>query len=513
MQPVKPSKRKRKGGIFAPFLLSIFILNCGALAAQSNIVVAHRGAWKTNTLPQNSIASLQQAIKLGCMGSEFDVQLTADDSLVVNHDPVYSGDTIEQVTYGQLMKHPLANGESLPTLRQYLLAGLGQQQTKLVLEIKPSVISPARAIKTTNKVLELVKRFKATEKIIFISFDYNVLLAIHKEYPKAAVQYLNGDKSPETLKKDGISGADYHYSVFQKHPDWIQSAKKLGIILNAWTVNDTATIDWLLANNFDVITTNEPELVFERSKRYQQLYGQRELIFSDEFNTPGLPDEKYWTYDTGSSGWGNHELQDYTKADTANAHIRNGRLYIRALKDPSAPKGYSSARLVMKKGYKYGRIEIRAKLPGGRGLWPALWLLPDNNKYGGWPKSGEIDLMENVGYMPDSVFFTVHTEKYNHVIHTQKSKSVYCPTLYSQFHTYALEWTPEIMGFFMDDALQYSFKNEHKGSAGWPFDQPFHLLMNIAVGGDWGGHNGIDSSIFPQTMEVDYVRIFQEKKH
>lgn len=473
-------------------------------------VVAHRGAWKTTGLPENSIASLKRAIQLGCMGSEFDVQLTKDDSLVVNHDPVYAGDTIEKSNYQRLMRTPLKNGEHLPTLQSYLRAAFTSGgHTIPILEIKPSVISKVRGIKTTRAVLEVVNKFKAIDKIIFISFDYDILLEIHRLYPKAITQYLNGEKSPATLKKDGINGADYHYSVFKKHPDWIHQAKQLGIMLNAWTVNDSATIDWLLANKFEAITTNEPELVAKRAKRHHQIYGSRKLIFSDEFNQVGAPDAKVWTFDTGSHGWGNHELENYTNGDSNNVFIDKGLLHIVARKDDLQPKGYSSTRMVQKKGILYGRIEVRAKLSAGRGLWPAIWLLPDDDNYGGWPSSGEIDLMENVGYNPDSLFFTVHTEKYNHIKGTQKSMGVFDSTLYSQFHEYALEWNAQSIRFYLDNHLQFVFKNEHKDYKSWPYDQPFHLIMNIAVGGDWGGKHGIDNSVFPASMLVDYVRIYQ----
>lgn len=475
-------------------------------------VVAHRGAWKKTGLPENSIASLQKAISLGCMGSEFDVQRTIDDSLVVNHDPTFNGLTIEKSTYQQLMGTPLKNGEHLPTLRQYLSAALiNGSHTTPVLEIKPSVVSKARAIQTTKAILGMVSQFKAIQKIIFISFDYEVLREIHRQYPNAITQYLNGDKSPATLKADGISGADYHYSVFQKHPDWIREAKDKSIMLNAWTVDDTLTIDWLLANEFDAITTNKPELVAARAARHAKIYGHKKLVFSDEFNQGGAPDRNFWKYDTGSHGWGNHELENYTDGDRNNVFIKSGLLHIVAQKDANQPKGYSSVRMVQKKGFLFGRLEVRAKLPPGRGLWPAIWLLPDRFSYGGWPASGEIDLMENVGYNPDSVFFTIHTEKYNHVKGTQKSKGIFDSTLYSRFHTYALEWTPEKITFFLDDHKVFSFANEHgvPGYKSWPYDNPFHLILNIAVGGDWGGKHGIDNNAFPATMLVDYVRVYQ----
>lgn len=235
-----------------------------SMSFASNIIVAHRGAWKTNNLPQNSIASLRQAIALQCTGSEFDVHLTADDSLVINHDDEYAGKVIEKTTYADLIATPLSNGEKLPTLLEYLHAGMQQTHTRLILEIKPSVISKERGIQTAEKVLQLVKQVKAEQWITYISFDYDIVKKVHELAPAVSVQYLNGDKSPKELQKDGITGADYHYSVFQKHPEWITDAHQRGIVLNAWTVNEAAVMDWLIGQQFAFITTNEPELLAQR---------------------------------------------------------------------------------------------------------------------------------------------------------------------------------------------------------------------------------------------------------
>lgn len=234
-----------------------------------NKVIAHRGAFKKNNLPENSIAALQQAIKLGTAGAEFDVHRTADDSLVINHDHTFFGKDIERSTYADLSAKLLPNGEKLPTLRDYLLSGMQQRHTRLVLEIKPSNVSKERAVVTAERVVALVHELKAEPWITYISFDFDVLLTIKKLVKDAPTQYLNGEKSPKELKEAGIEGADYHFSVFKKNPDWIKEAKTLGIVLNAWTVNTIADMDWLLNEGFDMITTNEPELLFEREKLYQ----------------------------------------------------------------------------------------------------------------------------------------------------------------------------------------------------------------------------------------------------
>ena len=233
----------------------------------ANPVVAHRGAFKFNKFPENSIAALKEAIRLRCTGSEFDVRMTADDSLIINHDPHFNKLEIEKATYAELMAFKLSNGEPLPTLQQYLLAGMqSNNSTRLVLEIKPSGISKERGKLIAEKVVRLVKKLKAESMIVYISFDYEILLKIRELDDKAILQYLEGDKSPAQVKADKIDGIDYHFSFFQKNPQWITEAKQHKLALNAWTVNDSTTMSWLLNEGFDYITTNEPELLFRLLK-------------------------------------------------------------------------------------------------------------------------------------------------------------------------------------------------------------------------------------------------------
>ncbi len=229
----------------------------------SNPVVAHRGAFKAHQFPENSIASLQEAIRLGCAGTEFDVRMTADDSLVVNHDPHYAGKEIEQTSFAELRATPLSNGEPLPTLRDYLRTGMqGNRQTRLVLEIKPSA-TKERGQLIAARVVQLVQELNATPWIVYISFDYDMLRKVLSLVPGAPTQYLTGDRTMEQLKADGITGADYHISVFQKNPSWVDAAHQQGIILNAWTVNAESEMRWLLERKFPFITTNEPELLMQ----------------------------------------------------------------------------------------------------------------------------------------------------------------------------------------------------------------------------------------------------------
>jgi beta-glucanase (GH16 family) len=237
------------------------------------------------------------------------------------------------------------------------------------------------------------------------------------------------------------------------------------------------------------------------------------LMWSDEFEYQGLPDTSRWSYDVEGNqwGWGNNELQYYTKSRPDNAWADGNYLHIKAIKEPIENREYSSARLVTRhKGdWLYGRMEIRAKLPGGRGIWPAIWMLPTDWEYGGWPQSGEIDIMEHVGHMADSVFASIHTESYNHVAGTQKTKGFAVPDCESEFHSYILEWDTNYVKVLVDKEHYFSFANEKKTFKEWPFDRRFYLLLNVAVGGNWGGQYGVDDSIFPQEMVVDYVRVYQ----
>lgn len=236
------------------------------------------------------------------------------------------------------------------------------------------------------------------------------------------------------------------------------------------------------------------------------------LVWNDEFKTNGLPDPAKWSYDVGGNGWGNNESQFYTNSRLKNAEVKNGFLYITAAKEDFEGKTHTSARLVTKnKGdWTYGRIEVKAKLPQGKGMWPAIWMLPTDWTYGGWPQSGEIDIMEHLGYIPYFVAATTQTKNYNHQLATHKTAITNVSNCYTDFVKYALEWTPVELKFYVGEKIYHTFKNEGTGFETWPFDKRFHLILNIAVGGTYGGMQGIDDSVFPQSMVVDYVRVYQK---
>lgn len=229
-----------------------------------NKVIAHRGAFKNTHVPENSLAALNHAVRLGCEGSEFDVQLSADSVIFVNHDDHIQGLTLAKTASKQLAALQLSNGEALPTLEAYLKEGMKQYKTKLILEIKPSILGTAHSLVLTEKVVNLVASLKAEAWVDYISFDHQVCKALLKLAPYARVSYLKGDKAPETLAAEGMYGLDYHYSVLQKNPEWIAEAKAKNLTINVWTVNDEAMMDWLLKENADFITTNEPELLLKK---------------------------------------------------------------------------------------------------------------------------------------------------------------------------------------------------------------------------------------------------------
>lgn len=247
-------------------LVSMVFVALSSLAQSTfhvNKVIAHRGAWKAQRLPQNSLASLDEAVKLKCEGSEFDVWMTADGILVVNHDAEYLELPIETSTFKELRSKRLPNGEKIPTVKEYLKKGMKQTGTKLILEIKPSKVGVERSKELAAKCVETVKEMKAEKWVDYITFSYDAGIKVIELDPKANVAYLNGNKSPHELKEAGFFGFDYNLKIVKDKPEWIKEAQKLGLTVNVWTVNNVEDMKWLLDQNVDFITTDEPELLFE----------------------------------------------------------------------------------------------------------------------------------------------------------------------------------------------------------------------------------------------------------
>lgn len=241
-----------------------------------------------------------------------------------------------------------------------------------------------------------------------------------------------------------------------------------------------------------------------------------ELVWSDEFDGDKLGSD--WTHEVQNSGWVNNELQNYVNTAYDGkfvTEVGNGILKINCFK-ASNGKIYSG-RIYAKvnTGWKYGVFEARIKLPKGKGTWPAFWMMPVNNDFAAnpWPKCGEIDIMEEVGYHPNYTSSSIHCESYNHVMNTQKTAERLCEGAQDEFHIYKLEWTEDYIRTYVDDKLLLNFPNDGKKNVStWPFTRAFYPILNLAWGGSWGGAQGVDEKCLPATMEVDYVRVFQKKQ-
>ncbi len=241
------------------------------------------------------------------------------------------------------------------------------------------------------------------------------------------------------------------------------------------------------------------------------------MVWQEEFDAPresggrpAMPATEKWWFETGDHGWGNNEIQNYIDrfvgTDTC-AVVTDGTLKIIAKKKGSE---VISIRMNSNDSWTYGYFEARLKVPGGKGTWPAFWMLPED--FQDWPLDGEIDIMEYVGFDPDVVHSTVHTQAYNHSIGTQMGASRTIRNAETEFHIYAVEWTANYIKGFVDGEAYFTFTNDGKGDVNtWPFDKPFYLKLNLAWGGNWGGQDGVDESVLPATFEIDYVRVYQKE--
>jgi glycerophosphoryl diester phosphodiesterase len=244
--------------LFGIILLSL----CGMTGAQAQTqIIAHRGYWDKLGSAQNSLSSLENAIKFGAYGSELDVWLTKDGVVVLNHDNDYQGVVIQTATYAELSTLRLANGEPIPTLQQCIDIAKKQSKTKLIVEIKTHATPEADA-RAARETVRLINEGGIADIVDYISFSEHVCKELIKLNPKHRVAYLNGEKSPKTLKAEGYWGLDYEWKVLkEKHPEWIKEAKALGLTTNVWTVNDMERMQYFLSQGIDYITTNNPQLL------------------------------------------------------------------------------------------------------------------------------------------------------------------------------------------------------------------------------------------------------------
>ncbi|RYZ60861.1 MAG: glycosyl hydrolase family protein [Proteobacteria bacterium] len=235
-------------------------------------------------------------------------------------------------------------------------------------------------------------------------------------------------------------------------------------------------------------------------------------VWADEFNGSSL-DESKWAYEDWAPRTVNNELQRYTVRRQENVRVEGGHLVIEARRDGFAGSEYSSGRIKTqgKASWAYGKMEARMQMPGGFGTWPAFWMMPDNQSRG-WPACGEIDVLENVGYDQDRVHGTIHSNDYNwRNPSSQRTGSTIQGGVTTGYHTYAIEWSPTEIKWFVDGRQYYQSPNDSGGDDNkWPFNKNFHLILNLAVGGDWGGAQGVDPNIWPRRLLVDYVRVFQK---
>jgi glycerophosphoryl diester phosphodiesterase len=240
-------------------ILGIMLCLSILVQAQQTQIIAHRGAWKNTKSPQNSIAALRDAIAQEVWGAEFDVHLTKDDVLVVNHDNDFQGIDIATSTYQELLAKQHPNGEQIATAEAYLQEGIKQSKTKMIFELKTNRLGVDRTLKSAEMAFDLVKKLRAESLTEFIAFSYDACLHFRALDKNISIHYLNGDKSPQQIKDANLTGIDYHLSVFKKNTDWITVAKTLGLKTNVWTVNKEEDMNYFIDSGVDYITTDEPE--------------------------------------------------------------------------------------------------------------------------------------------------------------------------------------------------------------------------------------------------------------
>jgi len=354
--------------------------------------------------------------------------------------------------------------------------------------------------------------------ILFIGFIFSSFLFAKDESLKKAVQLVQ--EGLEKSKGTGVQNPDCEL----KNP----SEENHQIVLSASSATPTKSLgDYKCAGN---LTPEECRIAYVKQLTPKQLEQMRikldemsfskknlsnwKLVWNEEFDVPGLPDQKNWSYDTSRNkqGWYNNEKQYYSANRLENAEVKDGKLVITARKEALSSaedwggQQYTSARLLTDKKaqWTYGFFEVRAKIPCGLGTWPAIWMLGSGDKP--WPTLGEIDIMEHVGRAKGNIYGTLHSKAHNSG--GAKSKKVLIGDVCENFHNYQVLWTPDKMTFGVDDIKYHEYANPKTGDLEWPFHTPQYLILNIAVGGDFAGKK-IDDSVFPAKMEIEYIHVYQ----
>ncbi|MCM1221990.1 MAG: family 16 glycosylhydrolase [Lachnospiraceae bacterium] len=343
----------------------------------------------------------------------------------------------------------------------------------------------------------------------------NITVAVNQVAPmQVSETTLYSNSSGETFTITVISTLEW---TVESGVTWIKVVKEGQNLIVTTAPNDNKTT----RTGKVVVKSGEESVVIEviqDSAEDRDIVAPEgyDLVWHDEFNEGSNLNSGDWTHEVKSAGWVNNELQTYISGSFDGKPVTefvDGKLHINCFKG-SDGKIYSGRVYAnVNTGWQYGYIEARIKLPKGKGTWPAFWMMPCNNDFGAnpWPKCGEIDIMEEVGCVPNEVSSSLHAEGHNHTNNTQVTHAMTIDKAEGEFHVYAIEWTKDNITTYVDGKVQLTYDNDGGGVRNWPYDKPFYVILNLAWGGSWGGMSGVDENVLPVAMEIDYVRVFQKK--
>jgi beta-glucanase (GH16 family) len=310
------------------------------------------------------------------------------------------------------------------------------------------------------------------------------------------VTTLSSQCGPKCVSTTGCT--HFTWTTYQSGTCWMKSGKVSQS--DAFQTNDNSMVCGIVPSS-SPLTTLLPTSTLSTAPPA--------ILWSDEFNYNGVPNSN-WIPDIGGGGWGNNELEYYT--NNLNTNVSSGYLKINTLKQSYGGRNYTSARLVSSRNFTYGVFEMRAKLPKGRGTWPAFWLLSAKRPLQ-WPLNGEIDIMEAVGFETSpNIYATIHCQSFYGA--NGKGNHIAIADPYNTFHTYKADWNSQRIKFYVDNQLYFTYSNDNTGNVNtWPFNGPVNIILNNAVGGNWGGAKGVDDSIFPTQYTIDFIRQYAPNKN